>query len=113
MINKRLRTISVVIQILYTVACLTDIVICLLYLGSYDTAFGRACADLALDFTCALFLIPALPVSLVLNICARSENKEEHPRVDRWLLWTVLSPVAYVASFVIALGIFISITGGV
>lgn len=110
--KKKLILISAVIQGIFSVACLFNIVICLIYQSVYNTEMGRLLAEIALHLPFILFIIPAMPVSIVLNICAKPKQENKTLRV-RWLTWTVLSPILYVVIYFIMLGVFISSTGGV
>ena len=110
MTDKRLKTASFVIQSLYSLACVADIVLCLLYRMYWDTASGRMLADIALHLTSCLTLLPVLPALLVLNICLAVRNKKHR---GRWIAWTVVSVILCVIFFVAAAVVFVSSTGGV
>ena len=108
--EKRLKIASFVIQGLYAFACVADILLCLLYRVHWDTASGRMLADIAMHLTCCLTLLPVLPALLVLNICLAVRNKKHR---GRWIAWTVLSAMLCVASFIAAVVMLVSSTGGV
>lgn len=108
--EKRLKIASFVIQGLYSLVCVADILLCLLYRVHWDTASGRMLADIAMHLTCCLNLLPVLPALLALNICLAVRNKKHR---GRWIAWTVLSAMLCVASFIAAVVMFVSSTGGV
>lgn len=108
--EKRLKIASFVIQGLYSLVCVADILLCLLYRVHWDTASGRMLADIAMHLTCCLTLLPVLPALLALNICLAVRNKKHR---GRWIAWTVLSAMLCVASFIAAVVMFVSSTGGV
>ena len=110
MTDKRLKNASFITQGLYSLACVADIVLCLLYRVHWDTASGRMLADIAMHLTCCLTLLPVLPALLVLNICLAVRNKKHR---GRWIAWTVLSAMLCVASFIAAVVMLVSSTGGV
>ena len=114
--NKRApRITSLIFQGAFSLVCILNIILCTIYRQNFDTDFGRRCADIALDLTFILFLflLIALPTSLLLNIIARFPNDEPQKKRRLWKLWTVLSPAFYVILWCVSLGVFISSTGGV
>ena len=114
--NKRIpRITSLIFQGAFSLVCILNIILCTIHRQNFDTDFGRRCADIALDLTFILFLflLIALPTSLLLNIIARFPNDEPQKKRRRWKLWTVLSPAFYVILWFVSLGVFISSTGGV
>ena len=114
--NKRIpRITSLIFQGAFSLVCILNIILCTIYRQNFDTDFGRRCAFIALDLTFILFLflLIALPTSLLLNIIARFPNDEPQKKRRLWKLWTVLSPAFYVILWLVSLGIFISYTGGV
>lgn len=109
--NKRiLKTISFTIQGLYSIVCIVNILICILYRFNYDTSFGGKCAYFALDVMgiSALILIPAILISLILNILAIPEKEKLH-----WFFWIICSPCVYIMSFIVSGTLFVAMTGGV
>ena len=114
--NKRIpRITSLIFQGAFSLVCILNIILCTIHRQNFDTDFGRRCADIALDLTFILFLflLIALPTSLLLNIIARFPNDEPQKKRRLWKLWTVLSPAFYVILWFVSLGVFISSTGGV
>ena len=114
--NKRTpRITSLIFQGAFSLVCILNIILCTIHRQNFDTDFGRRCADIALDLTFILFLflLIALPTSLLLNIIARFPNDEPQKKRRLWKLWTVLSPAFYVILWFVSLGVFISSTGGV
>ncbi len=110
MTDKRLKTASFILQGLYSLACVADIVLCLLYRVHWEADSGRMLADTAGHLTSWLALLPVLPALLALNICLAVRNKKHR---GRWIAWMVLSAMLCVASFVAAGVMFVSSTGGV
>ena len=113
MTNKKLKTISLIIQGIYSAVCLFHIIICLIYNEFHDTEVGRLCAEITFHLIFVLFAIPAMPISTVLNVCARLRRKDNNSRGGFWTFWIVISPILYIAFFVLALGVWISVTGGI
>ena len=111
--KKRMRLISIMIQCVYSAFCLFHILLCLIYRVTYDTDAGRLCLEVTLHMIFVLFMVPAMPVSMLLNIGARTVKNEQDPHRGRWLLWTVFSPVLYAVIWIIALGTWIWATGGI
>ena len=115
MTNKAPKTISLIIQGIYSLCCLFHIIVSFIYNEFYDTEVGRLCADITLHLIFVLFLsvIPAMLISNVLNICARSRKKENNSRSGFWTFWIIISPILYIVFFVLTLGVWISVTGGI
>ncbi|MBQ8638043.1 MAG: hypothetical protein IJ468_02615 [Lachnospiraceae bacterium] len=110
--KKKLRISSFVLQGIYTVFCILDIMICLLYYFNFDHSLGRQCADFVLDLTGNLFLI-AMPVGILLNLLARPPKQPDKTPRRRWILWTIISSCIYLIFGLAALLIFVVTTGGV
>ena len=106
--KQRFKTASFILLIAYAAFCFFDITICLIYRMNFDSAFGHKCAYLALYLTGALFLVPAMPIGLALNILAMPETNRKC-----WLIWTIVSPAVYLACFFVTLIVFVATTGGV
>ena len=111
--NKKLEISSLVVQIIYGILCLIDIVLCLVYRSSYDSSIGRTLAYFVLDFTCVLFVLPAMPIGIILNICTLRKRRSNGVPRKGWMIWTILSPVVYIVCFFAAIMVFVATTGGV
>ena len=114
--KKRIsRIISLIIQGIFSLVCILNVILCMIYRQSFDTDIGKRLADIALDLTGYLFLlfVIALPISLVLNIMALCRNDEPQKKRRRQKLWAVLSPVFYILFWIISLVVFIATTGGI
>ena len=105
--------ISAIVQGVYSIVCLINVVLCLVYANAYHTESGRFCAELSLHLTFLLFIIPAMPISTALNIGTMPSKKADPTRYTRRLLWTILSPILYVVTWLITLCVWMSTTGGV
>lgn len=110
--KKHIKIASFIIQSVYCAACIFDVVLCLVYRSNFETSLGSDCARWALDLTGALFFVPAMPVSLILNILAMPSGQAEQMR-KRWQVWTLFSPVVYALFYFVAVCIFIATTGGI
>lgn len=110
---KKLETASLILQCIYGSLCIIDVIVCLIYRCNFDGSIGRALAYFALDLTSVLFVLPAMPIGLVLNICALRKRRLEGIPRKRWMVWTVLSPVVYIVCCLVALTVFVATTGGV
>lgn len=111
--NKRIKkTISFTLQGLYSIMCMANVLLCILYRFNFDTSFGSKCAYFALDVMgiSALILIPVILISLILNILAmpRKEVKEKGR-----FCWIVCSPCLYIISFIVSGTFLVVMTGGV
>lgn len=107
--NKRIsRIISLIVQGVFSLVCISDVILCTIYRQSFDTDIGRRCAYIALDLTGYIFLffVIALPISLLLNIIALYHNDEPQKKRRRWKFWVVLSPVFYILFWITSLGFF-------
>ena len=111
--NKRIEISSLIVQCIYGILCLIDIILCLVYRGNYGSSYGRTLAYFVLDYTCVLFFLPAMPVGIILNLCALSKRRLEGQSRKGWLAWTILSPVVFIACFLAAEMVFVATTGGV
>ena len=114
--RKRISiNISLVIQGVFSFACIADVVLCMIYRQAFDTDFGIRCAYIALDLTgfILLFLLISLPTSLVLNIGALLRNNKTQRNRLLWILWAVLSPIIYLLFWITSLCFFVDSTGGV
>ena len=115
MTKPQIKSISLIIQGIYSVFCLFEIILCLVYRGSHDTEIGSVCAEMALHliFFLFLFLLFAMPISFTLNILARPHKEDSRSRCVGWLSWIIVSPILYIILWTISLGVWISITGGI
>ena len=113
--NKSLEISSLIIQSIYGILCLVDIVLCLIFQNNYGSSIERTLtyAYFVLDFTCVLFVLPAMPIGIILNICALRKRRLEGIDHKSWLIWTILSPAIYVVCFLAAVIVFVATTGGV
>ncbi len=111
--NKRLEISSLIIQSIYSILCLIDIVLCLVYRSNYDSSIGRTLAYFVLDFTGVLFVLPAMLIGTILNFCALRKRRLDGMPRKGWIIWTILSPVVYIVCFLVALMVFVATTGGV
>lgn len=110
MTDKRLKIASFVTQGLYSLACVADIALCLLYRVYWDTASGRMLADVAGYLAGALILLPVLPALLAINVNLAVRDREHR---GWWIAWTIISAVLYGVSFLAAAVVFVYSTGGV
>lgn len=111
--KKYLKISSFILQGIYSAFCIFDIIICLIYYYNFDTYLGRKCAYFALDLTGILFLIPAMPVGIILNLLAMPPTQPDKAERKRWMIWTIISPGIYLTFYVATVCIFIAVTGGV
>ncbi|MBQ9133146.1 MAG: hypothetical protein IJX64_01290 [Clostridia bacterium] len=111
--NKKLEIVSLILPCVYGILCMVDIVLCLVYRSNYDSSIGRVLAYFVLDFTGILFVLPAMPIGLVLNICALRKRRLEGMPDKGWMIWTILSPIVYIVCFLTAGVVFVATTGGV
>lgn len=114
--NKRiLKTISFTLQGLYSVACIVNVLLCILYRFNFDTSFGRKYAYFALDVTgiLTLILIPVILISLILNILAMPEKEKKKKERFYWFFWIICSPCVYIISFIVSATLLVAMTGGV
>ena len=111
--NKSLEISSLIVQSIYGILCLIDIVLCLVYRSNYDSSIGHTLAYFVLDFTGVLFVLPALLIGMILNFCALRKRRLEGMPRKAWMIWTILSPAVYIVCFLAALMVFIGTTGGV
>ena len=103
---------SAIIQGVYSVFCLLNIALCLIYKGTHATEMGSLCASIALNLTGILSIVPAMPISLFFHICARPQTDNALIR-RRWLTQTVFSPILYVILWGIMIIVFVATTGGI
>lgn len=111
--SRKTEIASIVLQSLYCVFCIIDIVFCIIYRRNYDNSVGNICASFALDLTVILFLVPAMPICIALNISALNKRRAEGTAHRGWLAWTIISPIIYIVCCLISVGVLISMTGGV
>lgn len=109
--KKYMKISSFILQGIYSAFCVLDMIICFVYKYNFDNALGTKCASLALDLTGILFLLPALPIGIILNILAMPPKQTEGRK--RWIIWTIISPCLYLIVYFTAVCVFIAITGGV
>lgn len=110
---KKLEITSLILQSIYGILCLLDIVLCLVYWINYDSSIGHTLAYFVLDFTGVLFVLPAMLIGTILNFCALRKRRLEGMPHKGWVIWTILSPVVYIVCFLAALMVFVATTGGV
>lgn len=113
MLKKYLRLLSFILQSTYSAFCILDIIICLIYNYSFGTAFGSKCAHWALHLTGIIFLVPALPIGILLNILAMPPRQTETTYRKNWIIWTIISSCLYFILCFAAVCIFVVTTGGV
>ena len=108
--NKLLKIISFGFQGLYTLACVVMMILSGVFHNSLGTDIALELLDVLLDMSAWLLVIPAMPVGLLLNILAfpRGHAKE---KTVKWLIWTLVSPILYIAAYLIALSAFLSAAG--
>ena len=111
--NRKLEIASLIVQCVYGILCLTDILVCLIYHNNYDSSYGYTLAYFALHFTCILGILPAMPIGILLNVCAHKKRKIECMPRKGWIIWSIVSPIIYIVFFLAALSCFVSTTGGV
>ena len=111
--KKYLKISSFILQGVYSAFCVLDIILCFIYYYNFDTSFGRECAHLALDLSCILFFIPAMPIGIILNILAMPPKQLEQTERKRWIIWMIISPGIYLVVYFVAVCIFVATTGGV
>ena len=111
--GKKLEVFSLIVQIIYSILCLIDIVLCFVIRSNYDNSIGRTFAYFVLDYTGVLFVLPAMQIGLILNICTLRKRRLEGIPRKGWLIWTILSPMVYIVCFLAALMVFVATTGGV
>ena len=113
--RKIAKTTSFVLQTVYSVICLFEVIVCLIYRSTYDTKLGEILASVALfNILPIAAIVIALPTSLVLNIIKTvSCYKEKSTWRNLWLIWTIISPILYFFLFAFAAYIFVVTTGGV
>jgi len=113
MTKKYLRLSSFAVQGIYSILCILDVIICLIYKQNFDTALGSKCAYWALDLTGILIMLPALPIGIILNILAMPPKQIETTNRKRWIIWMIISPCLYLLFFFFAVCVFVATTGGV
>jgi len=111
--KRYLKISSFILQGIYSAFCVLDIILCFIYHYNFNTSFGGECAHLALDISCILFFIPAMPIGILLNILAMPSKQSEQTERKRWIIWTIISPGIYLIFYLSAVCIFVAITGGV
>ena len=115
MIRRISGCLSLVLQGVFSLACILEVILCMIYRNNYKTDFGRSCAYIALDLTgyILLFLVIALPLSFVLNVIALYHNEQLQKKCCFWKLWIVISLVLFVLFWIISVVVFVNSTGGV
>ena len=111
--KKHLKMASFILQSIYCMGCIFDMILCLTYRNSFGTFFATQCAHWALKLTGILFFVPAMPISFILNILAQPPKQSERTERRRWLIWTIISPVIYLVFFISAVCVFVATTGGI
>ena len=108
--NKLLKIISFGFQGLYTLACVVMMILSGVFHNSLGTSLARKLLDVLLSMSVWLCFIPAMPVSLILNILAFPKGEGNREKTH-WLIWIISSPVLYIAVFVVSVTVFLSSTG--
>jgi len=111
--NKKPEASSLILQIVYGVLCLADILLCLVFHSNYDSAIGSTAAQFCLWFTGVLFVFPFLPVGCILNVQILHKRRMANVPRKGWMVYAFLSPILYVVCFIAATCVFIATTGGV
>ena len=81
--EKRLKIASFVIQGLYSLVCVADILLCLLYRVHWDTVWGGMLADIAMHLTCCFFLASGTARTAGFEHLPGCERQETSRTVDR------------------------------
>ena len=108
--KSTLKIASFVIQGLYTLACIIMMVLSGIFHNSLSTDIALELLDVLLSMAVWLCFIPAMPVSLILNILAFPKGEGNREKTH-WLIWIISSPVLYIAVFVVSVTVFLSSTG--
>jgi len=111
--HKKFETASLILQGLYSGLCIINIILCLIYRSHFDNTVGNTCAHLAFDLMGILVLCPAMPIGIILNICALRKRQTENIPHKNWLCWMILSPFLYILFCVIAGTVLVLTTGGI
>lgn len=113
MTKKYLRLLSFAVQGIYNILCILDVILCLIYKYNFDTTLGSKCAYWALDLTGILFLLPVLPIGIIINILAIPTKQTETTNRNCWIIWTIISPCLYLLFYFSAVCVFVATTGGI
>lgn len=109
---KKLERASWILQGVYSALCLLSIALSLLC--RYDQPWlGRQMPDFLMGLTCLLCLLPAMPIGVALNIYAARDRDAGGAPMKGSLIWSILSPVLYIACSLAAIIVFVACTGGV
>lgn len=108
--KKILKIISFAVQGGYTVACIAMMIISMVFHHALGTEKALMLLDVLLSMCAWLVTVPALPISLTLNILAYPRGEERRKRTA-WLVWIICSPIIYIITYCIALSTFVASTG--
>ena len=107
--KSTLKIASFVIQGLYTLACIVMMILSGVFHNALGTKLAYELLDVLINMSVWLCVIPAMPVSLVLNILAFPKGEGNREKTH-WLIWIISSPVLYIAVFVVSVMVFLSST---
>ena len=100
-----------VLQIIYLFSCMIVVVCMPLYTAFYPTAFGLFCFRVGAVLTFVSTFNPMGLIGTVINIIACSTYNLKESK--KHLVWTNVSPVLIILSWVLAVCFFVHHSGGV